>query len=68
MTCNMQIDCTKTHSRKADKAAGKSGKKTVGSKSGGKDIEKQANASSLMSVEGGGGAQQVPGPRVTDVA
>lgn len=23
MTCNMQIDCTKTHSQKADKAARK---------------------------------------------
>lgn len=48
----MQIDCTKTHCQLKKCGRGKTREKQ--GKSGGKDIEKQENASSHMSVEQGG--------------
>lgn len=63
----MQIDCTKTHSQQADKAA----EKKVGRKQGEKAEEKILKNKRMQAATcqaRSGEAKQVPGHRVTDVA
>lgn len=68
MTCNMQIDCTKTHSQKADKAAGKKWEENRERKAEEKILKNKRMQAATCQLRGGGGVQQAPGPRVTDVA